>query len=622
MQSLDIVSLIESNPITKLSNVYNNKFLLKIKENFTEMEQQMFVSSCYCYLNYNQSTDFVINLDNIWKWLGFSVKVKAKVLLEKYFIINKDYKNLLCDSVKQELEEEKKHGGHNKETLMLTVKTFKLFCIKADTKRANEIHEYFIKMEEMLYQIVQEESDELKLQLEQSTTKLEQANIENTKSNQLLESNKKEFNQKVGREREQFLIREFGTIGAIVYIIKVKSFENGEYIIKIGESRKGILLRYNEHKTKYGNDILLLDCFAVKKSKDFEFFLHNHENIRLHKVCDFEGHENERELFRIGKGLTYKSLLHIISMNLKKYNEHSEAEIDKLQMELDMLRSMLNTQSKPLTNSLVVPENTVVSNSRDNILLQELLKQVQKLEKSNKEILEKLNLNQTKTVTGFSQPLATLGPRLQQIDPETMTLHKVYESIAECIKEYNFTVKRPSIVKAIDDNIIYHNFRWAFVDRNADPHIVANIEPTKQTKIQNLGYIAKINSDKTEIINIYLDRKTASINNGYKSSASLDAFVKHESITNGHYYILYDNCSQELRNQFSEKHCNSLEPILYKAGVGQYDSNGQLIREFVCKYDCIKQLKISDKTLAKALDKDVPYNGNMFKSIGEKLYIV
>ena len=280
MQSIDIVSLIESNPITKLSNVYNNKFLLKIKENFTEMEQQLFVSSCYCYLNYNQSTDFVIDLDNIWKWLGFNQKYNAKRVLEKHFILDKDYKNLMCDSVKQKNEEGR--GGHNKETIMLTVKTFKLFCIKSETSRANEIHEYFIKMEEMLYKIVQEESDELKLQLEQS-------NIENTKSNQLLESNKKEFNQKVGREREQFLIREFGTIGAIIYIIKVKSFENGEYIIKIGESRKGVLARYNEHKTKYENDILLLDCFAVKKSKDFEFFLHNHENIRLHKVCDFEG---------------------------------------------------------------------------------------------------------------------------------------------------------------------------------------------------------------------------------------------------------------------------------------------------------------------------------------------
>jgi hypothetical protein len=67
MQALNIVNLIESNPITKLTNVYNNKFLVKIQENFTETEQQLFISSCYCYLNYNQNTDFVIDLDDIWK---------------------------------------------------------------------------------------------------------------------------------------------------------------------------------------------------------------------------------------------------------------------------------------------------------------------------------------------------------------------------------------------------------------------------------------------------------------------------------------------------------------------------------------------------------------------------
>ena len=77
MQSLNIVNLIESNPITKLSNNYNGKLLCKIKEKFTEMEQQLFVSSFYCYLNYNSTTDFVIDLDNIWKWLGFTQKVKS-----------------------------------------------------------------------------------------------------------------------------------------------------------------------------------------------------------------------------------------------------------------------------------------------------------------------------------------------------------------------------------------------------------------------------------------------------------------------------------------------------------------------------------------------------------------
>ena len=40
------------------------------------------------------------------------------------------------------------HGGHNKEIFMLTIRTFKLFCLKAGTEKAAQIHEYYIKMEE------------------------------------------------------------------------------------------------------------------------------------------------------------------------------------------------------------------------------------------------------------------------------------------------------------------------------------------------------------------------------------------------------------------------------------------------------------------------------------------
>jgi len=66
---LNITELIENSPITKLSNTYNNKFLIKVKDKFSEFEQQLFVSSFYCYLNYDKSTDFVIDLDNVWKWI-------------------------------------------------------------------------------------------------------------------------------------------------------------------------------------------------------------------------------------------------------------------------------------------------------------------------------------------------------------------------------------------------------------------------------------------------------------------------------------------------------------------------------------------------------------------------
>ena len=125
--------------------------------------------------------------------------------------------------------------------------------------------------------------------------------------------------------------------------------------------------------------------------------------------------------------------------------------------------------------------------------------------------------------------------------------------------------------------------------------------------------------EKKEIINVYLDRKNAAINNGYESSSSLDNHVKNESLTKGNYYMLFDKCQPEMKKAFIEKYG---EPLLYKDGIGQYDSNGNLIKEFVCKYDCIKKLQISDKTLSKALDKNIMYNNAYFKTIGSKLQIV
>jgi len=189
-------------------------------------------------------------------------------------------------------------------------------------------------------------------------------------------------------------------------------------------------------------ECLLLDCFAVNKSKDFESFLHNHETIRGNRVADLKGHETELELFLIGKNLSYKTLLDIINNNVKYFNTN---DTSKIELENEQLRLMLEMKN---TNN-------------DNLLIQELLQMVKQmsgkidnLEKSNREILSKLNTKETKVATGFNEPLVTLGPRLQKINPETLELVKVYESVSEAIKE-DYNIKRPSINKAIVENTIY-----------------------------------------------------------------------------------------------------------------------------------------------------------------------
>jgi hypothetical protein len=206
----------------------------------------------------------------------------------------------------------------------LNITTFKKFCLKAGTKKADEIHDYFIKLEESLHEILEEESNELKILhevLEEEKTELKSQLL------QIEDKNTKEYEVKFKKEREldkeKILLRQFASIGSIVYIIRVKTLEHGNYIVKIGESRIGIKNRYAEHKHKY-EECVLLDCFSVNRSSDFESFIHNHENIRLNKITDLKNHENEMELFLIGKNLTYQMVLNIINSNIKYFNDFNE----------------------------------------------------------------------------------------------------------------------------------------------------------------------------------------------------------------------------------------------------------------------------------------------------------
>jgi len=162
-EQLDIVKLIEENPIVKLTNVYQSKLINKIKNKFNTEGQRLFVASFYCFLHYKKE-DFVIGLNSLWIWLGFSSKHKAKELLLKYFTIEIDYKILLTQ--KGENLNSKDLGGRPIEQILMTIKTFKRFCMKANTKKAVQIHEYFINLEETLHEVLDEETNELRLQLD------------------------------------------------------------------------------------------------------------------------------------------------------------------------------------------------------------------------------------------------------------------------------------------------------------------------------------------------------------------------------------------------------------------------------------------------------------------------
>jgi phage anti-repressor protein len=163
---------VQNNPLTRLSSDYGSKIIQKIKSKFTDEDQQLFVANFYCYLNCNQKTDFVINLDRIWKWLGYNRINDCHRVLLKNFKENQDYKiekaALQDGKAGPKLSEEGKNlggSGLNREYITLTVNCFKKLCLKSRTEKADQIHDYYIELEEMMNELVAEQAKELSQKL-------------------------------------------------------------------------------------------------------------------------------------------------------------------------------------------------------------------------------------------------------------------------------------------------------------------------------------------------------------------------------------------------------------------------------------------------------------------------
>ena len=424
MAQLNIVTLIENNPITRLSSTYNNKLLCKIKEQFTGFEQQLFVSSFYCYLNYDKNIDFIVDLDDVWQWLGFNQKVNAVRVLEKYFKIDIDYrksqfgeeysesdeeglektalpigkavfqvenktKNLglqfdktnLSESDEEGLEKtalqigkavSKKNGGQNIKKIFLTIKCFKSLCLKAQTKKASEIHEYYMKLEEVLQETLEQETVELKQQLEQKENIILQVEQEKIK----IEEQKELLLQKAKREKqravEQAIIVQFPVNTECVYFGTIDNTNvEGEKLIKFGNTND-LSTRVLDHRKIY-NNFILVNAFRVQNKTEIENLIKNYPKIKRQiRTIEVNG-KNKTEIiaydstnFTIEKLSKHiKDIIHSKTYSIDNFNR-----LIKRNEELENENRLMEEKIKGFEKT-VSSQNIEINNLKEKISTQE-----------------------------------------------------------------------------------------------------------------------------------------------------------------------------------------------------------------------------------------------------------
>ena len=399
MTSFNIVDLITNNPITKLTETHNNNLLNKVKNTFNESEQQLFIASFYSYLNYHKTDDYIVDLDNIWKWLGFNQKFNAIRILEKNFEVEKDYKISLSLVEKQKIIEinnkqnfaphlggAKKtgSGGHNIQKYYLNVKTFKSLCLKAQTKKADEIHEYYIKLEELIQEVLEEEATEMKAKLLIKENELnEKENVISQKDNIIKNANQDKY-----KTIEKTLVSQFPVNNECIYFGTIDNTnDKGEQLIKFGHSNN-LPLRVQDHHKTYSN-FILRDAFKVHNRQEIENAIKSHPKIKSHlrsiEVNGYNKHEilaYDATYFTINRLSKYiKDIITEKTYNIENFNKLIEennnykTEVERLANENEELKIENNEyreKNEKLTHSLkTITENHEINkniNINNNIL--------------------------------------------------------------------------------------------------------------------------------------------------------------------------------------------------------------------------------------------------------------
>jgi hypothetical protein len=579
--TIDIVKLVEDTPITRFNGNYQHKLINKLEQRFTNDTQQMFLGSFYCYLNYNSRMDFVIDLDTVWEWLGFSKKQRAKELLLKHFEENKDYKT---EAVTRQSNCSELSGGTQREKIMLTTRTFKSFCLKANTKKAKEIHEYFIDLEEVIQEYLNEETDELRLSIEFKSSQL-QTTLENNDIN-------------LKQQKNDILMEKFSNKKCI-YLNRLS-----DNLIKIG-STKDILSRKVSLDKIFGSG-LFVDAFECNNFRDIENKVLNDPTIKPNLYRDklLTGHISN-EVVRLTDSFTYEHLRNIINKYLnnlldltnKEILEHKRLDLENKRLSIIEKLVENNPNTEDITNYLYTIEK----------LLQLPVEKDREKEHINhhtipkeQEVLSFCNVN----TTVFRQKPKGNFKSINKIDPITLNTLHTYESF-QLILDDRPEVARSSLITAIKSNKIYNKFRWNYVD--------TPINDTAEIKYSSkIIPIVELNKERTQILNIYPTMKELA-----KVIESHPNIIRNKMKTdteiNGKFYMKQNECSKELLHGY-----NGISNI-YTYPISKRIRQTNILTKQETYYnsmnDVCKIMAFDHRTLTKAINGKYNFHGSVWNLI-------
>ena len=449
----------------------------------------------------------------------------------------------------------------------------------------------------------------------------------------------------------------------VIYICELSEKYENQTLIKIGKT-DDVKNRIIGLKFKYQKPVFLQHVFHCENNSEFEKYIHNLKEFKENRFNDkLENGETSREIYILNENLTMDYIIEVINKNIKTYEKLNQTEyIEYQKNEIEKLKISLEIEKQKNMNVFVNSFGTLLNDSNKKQIFKELMNdscpvvdadseaqedsiriekeelQISTTESEPEEQEETIKIEkeelQTSTIeledqeitqTDSSEISDTDGMKkrkkkivsyIQQYDLDG-NLIKYYESFIDLIRDVKGT-SVSGLKHSISNSSVYHGFRWKIIEKTEDPSVKYDIGDTKDIIISRREFIAHINIDKTQIMNVYSEQKEFA--EKYKlSNSAVCCAIKRGSRTQGGHIMFYDDCPIEMREEYEKTNKLPEKPVISGGmTVSKIDKNTKVVlKNYNSISDVIKENPMSRLSLQNASNNNTIHNGFYWKINGK-----
>ena len=413
----------------------------------------------------------------------------------------------------------------------------------------------------------------------------------------------------------------------LVYICKFNKV-NDKFVIKIGSTQDIKERLTNISNTFDCQEPLLLDIFENNNYKKFERKIHHNPNISQHyeKVFKKDGTVSRKtylineEIYHVFIGLINQIKVEFTPVDGKEIEELkllqqdkqirlSELKLQHLQIELEMKRVELELQQHKF---MKINEIKEFQPEEDDLDEEDVDTEEGDTEEGDTKEVEKEPNYIKKRNNGIKTP------KIYQYNPDDLKNHiKIYDSPSE-LERNNCQISLAALKRASQNNSIYKNYRWLYVNRlEQPPEQLCDTVATK-FKSPEIRYIAMIDIKQTKILAVFASQKEAVESRNMKCNGFTRAIQK-QHISSGHYWNFFDDCSNAMKAEYLDN--NALpEKLLSTSGIKIQKIDPitkNVIAVYNTKREIVKKYQISYIKLNSLINNatEEVYNGFIWKSV-------